>query len=169
LIRSRKNETKYAEYVKLLSVRSQEFSTVTDSVLSLMKKVIRPRIAGSKVARSALDSKMQAQTFDTEQNESDILHLTGGLLELRQKDIDRIEELMKVVHNLTMEIAGEVKRHDESLLATARYARKTKKHTEKAAAEIEITAESRRSSARNLYCLLSKVDGLYLEWHLYYS
>lgn len=116
-----------------------------------MKKVVRPRAVEPKAIRSALDPKMQAQTLDTEQSEADMMHLTGGLLELRQKDIDRIEDLMKIVHEVTMQIAGEVEKHDESLIATARHARKAKKHTEKAAAEIQITAESRRGSARNLY------------------
>eukprot|EP00826_Nyctotherus_ovalis_P009663 TRINITY_DN12558_c0_g1_i10.p2 TRINITY_DN12558_c0_g1~~TRINITY_DN12558_c0_g1_i10.p2 ORF type:complete len:114 (-),score=39.31 TRINITY_DN12558_c0_g1_i10:177-518(-) len=113
-----------------------------------MKKTIRPHASEPKA--STLDRMMQAQTLDTEQSEADIMHLTGGLLELRQKDIDKIETLMKVVHEMTMEIAGEVKRHDESLLATARHTRKAKKNVEKAGAEIQITAESRRGSAWSL-------------------
>lgn len=113
-----------------------------------MKKIARPHASEHKA--STLDRMVQAQTLDTEQSEADIMHLTGGLLELRQKDIDRIEGLMKMVHEMTMEIAGEVKRHDESLLATARHTRKAKKNVEKAGTEIEITAESRRSGAWNL-------------------
>ena len=149
LICSKDNE-KYLGFIDYLSQKSEEFNAIAGTVLSLLKEEVHDNKAKETINKDTKSNKQRQVTVETSQTESDIMYMTGEMLEIRQKEIDKIEQLMGIVHEVTLQIAGEVKKHDETLIATARHIRKTRNNTAKAAKELQITSDSRRSSAQSL-------------------
>jgi len=147
----RKNKPVYNQYATILSNQSKQFHEVAQKALEYEKTAINLIDQQQKEESKKFEQQLQTQDQLAQQQDADIAHLTTEVLNLRQKDLDQVEELMKGVNEVAIEIAGETMKHDENIFQIGRYTKSANQNTEGAVNEIGITAERDSIKTKTLY------------------